>query len=58
MNDAMFTEGPETGCPILERAVAYLEYKVSAIHDVCGNHNITGGWLERAVLNLGMQKRK
>ncbi len=43
MRDAMFTEGPITGCPILEGAAAYLECKVSAIHDVGGDHNIIVG---------------
>jgi flavin reductase (DIM6/NTAB) family NADH-FMN oxidoreductase RutF len=39
----MFSEGPITGCPILEGAAAYLECKVSTIHDVGGDHNIIVG---------------
>jgi flavin reductase (DIM6/NTAB) family NADH-FMN oxidoreductase RutF len=43
MKDAMFTEGSVTACPILVGAAAYLECKVTVIHDVGGDHNIIVG---------------
>ena len=43
MSDASYTEAPETGCPILEGAAAYLECKVVQIIDVGGGHDILVG---------------
>lgn len=40
MKGVEYSEGPETGCPILEAAAAYLECKVMRIVDVGGSHDI------------------
>ena len=40
MKEVDYTSGPETGCPILEGAAAYLECKVIDILDVGGDHDI------------------
>ena len=52
MKDARYTEGPETGCPILEGAAAYLECKVAQVVDVGGDHNIMVG----EVVSAGVKK--
>ena len=43
MKDASYTEAPETGCPVLEGAAAYLEFKVVDLIDVGGDHDILVG---------------
>jgi flavin reductase (DIM6/NTAB) family NADH-FMN oxidoreductase RutF len=43
MNEAKFSEGPETGCPILEGSAAYLECEVRSIFETGGDHNIVLG---------------
>ncbi|MDX1616585.1 MAG: flavin reductase family protein [Candidatus Promineifilaceae bacterium] len=40
MDEAEFTPAPETGCPILDGAAAYLEFKVVEIVDFGGDHDI------------------
>jgi flavin reductase (DIM6/NTAB) family NADH-FMN oxidoreductase RutF len=40
METADFTPGPETGCPILAGATAYLECKVRQVVDVGGDHDL------------------
>ncbi len=43
MASAKYSEAPETGCPILDGAAAYLECKVSQIIDIGGDHDIVIG---------------
>jgi flavin reductase (DIM6/NTAB) family NADH-FMN oxidoreductase RutF len=43
MQEATYTEAPETGCPVLEGAAAYVECKVVDIFDVGGDHVIMVG---------------
>jgi flavin reductase (DIM6/NTAB) family NADH-FMN oxidoreductase RutF len=43
MKDATYTTAPETGCPILEGAAAYVECRVVDILDVGGDHVILVG---------------
>jgi flavin reductase (DIM6/NTAB) family NADH-FMN oxidoreductase RutF len=43
MEDVVYTEGPETGCPILDIAAAYLECRVVGKLDVDGDHDIVVG---------------
>lgn len=43
MKEATYTEAPETGCPVLEGAAAYIECKVVAILDIGGDHVIMIG---------------
>lgn len=43
MENATFTPAPETGCPILEGAAAYVECTVKQIVDVGGDHDIVVG---------------
>jgi flavin reductase (DIM6/NTAB) family NADH-FMN oxidoreductase RutF len=43
MDGSIYSPGPETGCPILEGAAAYLECKVVAIHNDGGDHDIVIG---------------
>jgi len=43
MNNAVYTNAPVTGCPILENAAAYLECKLVAIHETGGDHNLVVG---------------
>ncbi|MEZ4515998.1 MAG: flavin reductase family protein [Chloroflexota bacterium] len=43
MADATYTPGPETGCPILEGAAAYIECRVREIVDIGGDHDIVVG---------------
>jgi flavin reductase (DIM6/NTAB) family NADH-FMN oxidoreductase RutF len=51
MKDARYTEAPETGCPIIEGAAAYLECKVVQIVDTGGDHNIVVGEVVGAGVN-------
>ncbi len=43
MDNAVYTPGPETGCPILEGAAAYLECKMVEMINVGGDHDILVG---------------
>ena len=44
MKDApAYTEGPETGCPVLAGAAAYVECKVVQLIDVGGDHDLLVG---------------
>lgn len=43
MEQVNFRLAPETKCPVLERAAAYLECKVTDIIDVGGDHDIVVG---------------
>ena len=43
MEDAQFTRAPETGCPVLEGAAAYVECRVVDLIDVGGDHDILVG---------------
>jgi flavin reductase (DIM6/NTAB) family NADH-FMN oxidoreductase RutF len=43
MTSAVYTTAPETGCPILEGAAAYLECKVVQIIDISGDHDVVIG---------------
>jgi len=52
MENAVFTPGQETGCPILEGAAAYLECKVLQMVNVGGDHDILVG----EVINAGILK--
>jgi len=52
MDNAVFTPGPETGCPILEGAAGYLECKVVQLVDAGGDHDILIG----EVINAGVLK--
>jgi flavin reductase (DIM6/NTAB) family NADH-FMN oxidoreductase RutF len=40
LQGARYEPGPETGCPILEEAAAYLECRVVAVLDVGGDHDV------------------
>ena len=52
MENAVYTPGPETGCPILEGVAAYLECKVVQMVDTGGDHDILVG----EVINAGILK--
>ncbi len=52
MKDAKYTEGPETGVPILEGVAAYLECKVVNIIDIGGDHDVVVG----EVVGAGLRK--
>jgi flavin reductase (DIM6/NTAB) family NADH-FMN oxidoreductase RutF len=52
MESAQYTPGPETGCPILEGAAAFLECKVVEFVDIGGDHDIMVG----EVINAGVIK--
>ena len=52
LEDADFTPGPETGCPILEEAAAYMECKVVKIVDIGGDHDLIVG----EVVGAGVRK--
>lgn len=52
MEDAQYEAGPETGCPILEGAAAYLECKVVDLIDIGGDHDLLVG----EVINAGTLK--
>ena len=43
MVDANFEPAPETGCPVLEGAAAYIEFKVRYLLDIGGDHAILVG---------------
>ncbi len=43
MKDAIYTDAPETGCPILEGAAAYVECRVVKIVDVESDHDLLIG---------------
>ena len=43
IKDASFSTAPQTGCPVLEGAAAYIEFKVSQIIDIGGDHDIVVG---------------
>jgi flavin reductase (DIM6/NTAB) family NADH-FMN oxidoreductase RutF len=43
MEGASFTTAPETGCPIVEGAAAFLECKVTQMIDVGGDHDVLVG---------------
>ncbi|MCK4900608.1 MAG: flavin reductase [Anaerolineales bacterium] len=51
MNDARFTPGPQTGCPVLRGAAAYIECRVVAIHDDGGDHSLFIGEVVGAGVN-------
>lgn len=48
MQEATYTEAPETGCPVLEGASAYMEFRVVEILDIGGDHDIVVGELVNA----------
>lgn len=52
LEQADFTPGPETGCPILEQAAAYMECKVVKIVDIGGDHDLIVG----EVVGAGVRK--
>ena len=52
MENATYSPAPQTGCPILEGAVAYLECKLVQMVDVGGDHDILVG----EVINAGVIK--
>ena len=43
MKDAVYTDAPMTGCPILENSAAYLECEVVTIFETGGDHNLVLG---------------
>jgi flavin reductase (DIM6/NTAB) family NADH-FMN oxidoreductase RutF len=43
MKEARYTKAPITGCPILDGAAAYLEFEVTEILDIGGDHDIVVG---------------
>ncbi len=54
MEKATYTPGPETGCPILEGAAAYIECKVVDVVDIGGDHDlIIGEPVNAALLKEG-----
>lgn len=52
VNNAHFSAGPETGCPIIEGAAAYLECRVVNLIDSGGDHDLVIG----EVVGAGVQK--
>lgn len=52
MANATYTDGPETGAPILEGAAAYLECKLVDLIDIGGDHDLLVG----EVINAGVMK--
>ena len=52
MENAVYTPGPDTGCPILEGAAAYLECRVVQMVNTGGDHDILIG----EVINAGILK--
>ena len=52
VKNAHFTAGPETGCPIIDEAVAYLECKVVGRLDSGGDHEVIVG----EVIGAGVRK--
>lgn len=54
MENALFLPAPETGCPILDGAAAYLECKVVQLVDIGGDHDIlVGEVVNAAILKAG-----
>ena len=43
MDAAKISDGPVTGCPILDEAAAYLECRLVQIMDIGGDHDIVLG---------------
>ncbi|HRQ41116.1 MAG TPA: flavin reductase family protein [Chloroflexota bacterium] len=43
MAEAIYTPAPETGCPILQGAAAYVECRVQQMIDVGGDHDLLVG---------------
>jgi flavin reductase (DIM6/NTAB) family NADH-FMN oxidoreductase RutF len=43
VKNARYSAGPETGCPILDDAAAYIEVKVTDIFDIGGDHDVVVG---------------
>jgi flavin reductase (DIM6/NTAB) family NADH-FMN oxidoreductase RutF len=43
MDSIEYSEAPETGCPILPEAAAYIECKVAKIVDIDGDHDLVVG---------------
>ena len=52
MDNAVWTPGPETGCPILEGAAAFVECRVAQLIDIGGDHDLLVG----EVVNAGILK--
>lgn len=52
MAGAAYTPGPETGCPIIDGAAAYLECQVVQLIDIGGDHDLLVG----EVINAGILK--
>ncbi len=52
VSNAHFSTGPETGCPIIEGAAAYLECRVVNLIDSGGDHDLVVG----EVVGAGVQK--
>jgi flavin reductase (DIM6/NTAB) family NADH-FMN oxidoreductase RutF len=52
METATFTPAPETGCPVLEGAAAFIECKIVAILDTGGDHHLIVG----EVINAGVNQ--
>ncbi len=52
MENALFSPAPETACPVLDGAAAYLECKVVQLIDIGGDHDILVG----EVINAGLLK--
>lgn len=52
VKNAHFSAGPETGCPVIEGAAAYLECRVVHIADTGADHDIVIG----EVVGAGVQK--
>ena len=50
MENAQYTPAPETGCPILKGAAAYLECKVVKFLDIGGDHEIMVGEVVNAAV--------
>jgi flavin reductase (DIM6/NTAB) family NADH-FMN oxidoreductase RutF len=48
---ARFTPAPETGCPVIEGAAAYIECRVVAVLDVGGDHRLVVGEAVHAAVN-------
>ena len=52
MEAARYTPGPQTGCPVIEGAAAFIECKVVEMVDIGGDHDILVG----EVINAGVLK--
>ncbi len=51
MENAEYEAAPETGCPILQGAAAYIECKIVAILDTGGDHHLIVGEVVNAGVN-------